>query len=173
MIKAVSFKFACYFSTLLVTYFRAKYYDIQEDRCQLLQQIETKLKKKEEAREEYNKAVQTGDSGALLTSSFRGDEYTIEMGNKPEATKLINVHFKYSEPLKGDANGNGDRVHTLFVPRHRKKRFRAGEEEEDAMEVDLGDSNTSSWIDEIEIIEPHGESTNTTSDSHFGIAESK
>ena len=134
-----------------MTHFQAKFINPGGD---TIQTLKTELKEKKEAREEYNKSVQNHSKvGAIVTTAFKSDEYTIEMGNKPEGTKYIDVELIYSETLKTEYRYN-ERLFTMTVPRYKKARYNSLFA--DDIDVDgAPDINDSSrWIDIIEIIEP-------------------
>ena len=137
----------------------------------IIQTLTTELKEKEEAREEYQRSVSDKSKvGAIVTTAFKSDEYTIEMGNKPEGTKYIDVELKYFETLKTEYRLK-ERLFTMTVPRHKKTRYNPLFA--DDMDVDgAPDINDSSrWIDEIEIIEPSP--SNTTGDAAYQILKSR
>jgi hypothetical protein len=149
-----------------VTYFQAKY--ISHDGTEI-QTLQTRIEEKQKAKQEYQKAIATQKVGAMVTSAFRMDEYTIEMGNKPEGTKHIDVELKYFETLKTEYRYN-ERLFTLTVPRHKKTRYNPLFA--DDMDVDDAEiSDSSLLIDEIRIIEPRP--SNTNANSAYQIVNSK
>ena len=138
-----------------MTHFQAKF--INQNGV-AIQTLTTELKGKEKARDEYQESVSDHSKvGAIGTTTskdeFKSDEYTIEMGNKPEGTKYIDVELKYFETLKSEYRYN-ERLFTMTVPRHKKTRYNTLNA--DGMDVDVAPdiSDSSRWIDEIEIIEP-------------------
>lgn len=148
-------------SFFIVTYFHARYLNSTYEE---IQTITTTLKEKDKARKEYNKAVQNRDFSAIVTSNsdFRGDEYTIEMGNKPEHTEFIVVQLEYSEPLKPEMRVD-ERLLSLTVQRHKKKRFKSFDLTNARVNIQAESEpeEPSRWIDEVVIIECLGENANT------------
>jgi len=147
-----------------LTYFEAKF--IRHD-GRIIQTLNTELKEKEQAKQEYQKSCQTGRVGAIVTTKFKSDEYTIEMGNKPEGTKYIHVALKYFETLKTEYRYK-ERVFTMTVPRHKKRRYNPFYPDGE-MDVEGEDeiSDSSQWIDEIDVIEPHPD--NSSADAYYQI----
>jgi hypothetical protein len=151
-----------------VTYFKAKFFNPNGE---IIQTLYTELKGKEKAKEEYLKSVSKIDSfkkltksvsdhskvGAIVTTAskgkFKSDAYTIEMGNKPEGTKYIDVELKYSETLKTEYRLK-ERLFTMTVPRYKKTRYEPlfADDIDDDGAPDI--NGLTRWIDEIEIIEP-------------------
>ena len=151
-----------------MTHFQAKFIN---PNGVIIQTLATDLKEKEKARDEYQESVSNHSKvGAIVTTAFKSDEYTIEMGNKPEGTKYIDVELKYFETLKTEYRF-GQRLFTMTVPRHKKTRY--DPKFADDMDVDgAPDINDSSrWIDEIEIIEPSP--SNTSGDAAYQITNSR
>ena len=148
-----------------MTYFQAKY--IRQN-GEVIQTLNTVLKEKKQAKEEYQRAVASQKVGAMVSTKFRCDEYTIEMGNKPEGTKYIDVDLKYFETLKTEYRYE-ERLFTLTVPRHKKRRYNPLFA--DNMDVDDEIYDSSFWIDEIEIIEPRP--CNTTVNPSYQILRGK
>ena len=149
-----------------MTHFQAKY--IRHDGTEI-QTVTTRIEEKQKAKQEYQQAIATQKVGAMVTSAFRMDEYTIEMGNKPEGTMYIDVELKYFETLKTEYRYN-ERLFTLTVPRQKKTRynpfFADNMDVDDAAEI----SDSSLWIDEIQIIEPRP--SNTHSNPAYQIVNS-
>ena len=150
-----------------MTHFQAKFIN---PNGVIIQTLATDLKEKEKARDEYQESVSNHSKvGAIVTTAFKSDEYTIEMGNKPEGTKYIDVELKYFETLKTEYRYN-ERLFTLTVPRHKKTRynpfFADNMDVDDAAEI----SDSSLWIDEIQIIEPRP--SNTHSNPAYQIVNS-
>ncbi|CAG5109620.1 Oidioi.mRNA.OKI2018_I69.chr2.g4139.t1.cds [Oikopleura dioica] len=144
-----------------LTFFRAQYFASNGAE---LANIDTQLKKKSEARDEYKKAFAQENYGVIATRDelCRGDEYTIEMGHKPNDTMYINVHLKYSEPMKSKWIYGKEHSFTLHVPRHRKSRFLPTEKDDPLINISLdGPNQRSNWHDEIEIIECRGDFSNS------------
>ncbi|CBY38037.1 unnamed protein product [Oikopleura dioica] len=88
----------------------------------------------------------------MATREIRSDECRIEMGNKPEGTKYIEVQLNYFETLKTEYRSD-ERVFTLTVPRHNKRLV--ADNVQNVSQI----FDTSRYIDEIEIIEPHPSNT--------------
>jgi hypothetical protein len=125
-----------------VTYFKAKFFNPNGE---IIQTLYTELKGKEKAKKEYLKSVSNHSKvGAIVTTAskgkFKSDAYTIEMGNKPEGTKYIEVELKYSETLKTEYSVYRERLFTMTVPI----------DDDGAPDI----NGLTRWIDEIEIIEP-------------------
>lgn len=144
-----------------MTHFQAKF--INQNGV-AIQTLTTELKEKEKAKDEYQQSVSDSSKvGAIVTTAFKSDEYTIEMGNKPEGTKYIDVELKYFETLKTEYRYK-ERLFTMTVPRHKKTRY--DPLYADGMDVDVAPdiSDSSRWIDQIEIIEPSPSNTNGNPD---------
>ena len=144
-----------------MTYFRVEYISRAGARIQTL---ETELKEKNYAKTDiYQKSI-SERVGAMATREIRSDECRIEMGNKPEGTKYIEVQLNYFETLKTEYRSD-ERVFTLTVPRHNKRLV--ADNEQNVSQI----FDTSRWIDEIEIIEPRP--SNTSENPTYKILRSK
>jgi hypothetical protein len=133
-----------------VTHFKAKFINSNGE---IIQTLYTELKENEETRDVmYIQLVSDRSKvGAKVTTSFKSDSnlmiYTVEMYNKPQGTKFIDVELKYSETLKTEYRYN-ECLFTMTIPRY--PLFADDFDVDGAPDI----NNSSRWVDEIEIIEP-------------------